>query len=246
MEGGQNMKRSRNTLLALACAATLGAAAAAAQQPQSQADPNQRQEQEQPRSQGDPQQRQEQQEQPRTAQQAQSATLAGCVYRAADQPTMFALRSMEAGASGASTRSDEGGQGEIVRGRAGEGTAGAVGTAGTNDEAQKAGMHGWYRLSSDAAENLEQYVGEAVRVTGTVVPGRDEKADVVIHRISPDKVSITALDLRPAPQFRIQTIVSVEGQECDPAQGESQRQQSPQQQQQQQQPAPQSPEQQRQ
>jgi hypothetical protein len=244
------MRRSRNTLLALACAATLGTAAVAAQQPQSQADPNQRQEQEQPRSQGDPQQQQQQQEQPRTAQQAQSATLAGCVYRASDQPTMFALRSMEADASGASTRSDEGGQGEIVRGRAGEGTAGAVGTTGAN-ETQKAGMHGWYRLSSDAAENLEQYVGEAVRVTGTVVPGRDEKgADVVVHRISPDKVSITALDLRPAPQFRIQTIVPVEGQECDPAQGESQRQQSPpqqqQQQQQQQQPAPQSPEQQRQ
>jgi hypothetical protein len=37
--------------------------------------------------------------------------------------------------------------------------------------------------------------------------------DVVNHRISPDKVSITALDLRPAPQFQIQTIMPIAGQE---------------------------------
>ncbi len=45
------------------------------------------------------------------------------------------------------------------------------------------------------------------------MPGKDEKgADVVFHHIEPGKVTVTALDLKPAPQLQIQSITAAQGQ----------------------------------
>jgi len=56
----------------------------------------------------------------------------------------------------------------------------------------------WYRLPEQGAQDVKQNAGKAVRVTGTLTPGKDEKgADIVIHRIEPSKTVVTAMDLKP-------------------------------------------------
>jgi hypothetical protein len=95
---------------------------------------------------------------------------------------------------------------------------GTTGTPGTSPGATASSAPGartdgaWYRLMGDA--KLKEHVGQRVRITGTVTPGKDEKgADIVIHRIQPDRVSVTSIDLKPAPQLSIQTISEIAG-EC--------------------------------
>jgi hypothetical protein len=188
------MKRS---LIAVGIAATVGAAAAA-QQPQQQ-----------PQSQ---QQQQSQQQKPSASKQGQSMTLTGCVYQTTDQPTNFALQRTDAisGPSAAGTSGSSGASSGTTPG-ATSGTSGTTGAAGSAAGARDQGA--WYRLSSSATQDLKQYVGRAVRISGTVIPGKDEKgADVVVHHIEPGKVTVTALDLKPAPQLQIQSITQAQGQ----------------------------------
>jgi hypothetical protein len=215
----------KRTLLALTWAAAAGIGVAAAQsQQQPQQKPGQ-----QPAQQGQEQQ-QERQQTPQAK--GQMVTFTGCVYQASDEPTMFALRSMseqsQAGASAAGqTGAGAAGRPETgATGTAGASSAGTAGTAGAGAGARAGaaaqGADGaWYRLSGSAAQDLKQYVGQGVRVSGTIMPGRDEKgADVVVHQIQPDKVTVTALDLKPAPQFQIQSITKTQ---ADCAQGGAQR-----------------------
>ena len=141
----------------------------------------------------------------------QSITMTGCVYQTSDQPTTFALRRM-ADAPG-SAQSGVGTAGAAGASAAGGATTGAAGTATAG--ASRSDEGAWYRLMGDA--KLKEHVGERVRVNGTVTPGKDEKgADVVIHRFQPDKLTVTTIDLAPAPQLRIQTITEMSG-ECPKA-----------------------------
>jgi hypothetical protein len=154
------------------------------------------------------------QQQPQPSAQSQPSsnaapvTFNGCVYRVADQPTMFALeRTADADTTGTQTSG-------ATRQPGAPAAGGAVGTSGTlpADARSDVAAGTWYRLSSTASDNLADHVGP-VRITGTVAPGRDEKgADVVVHRIDGNKVTVTAVDLKPAPQLTIQSITHVEGQ----------------------------------
>ena len=149
-------------------------------------------------------------------------TLTGCVYQASDQPTVFALQrtadDMTASASSADNPNTQ-------SGAAGTTGAGSTATAGSRQSSRAAQattgaaasreneVGGWYRLSADATQDLKQYVGDAVRINGSLVPGKDEQgADIVVHHIEPGKTTVTALDLKPAPQLRIQTITPAQGQ----------------------------------
>lgn len=131
-------------------------------------------------------------------------TLTGCVYQLSDDPTLFALRRMDGTSVSASASA----------GSADRSVAGAIGTTGV---AAGAEAGAWYRLGPDAQRDLSRYVGQRVEVNGRLTPGRDERgADVVVHRIEPDRVTVTALDLQPAPQLSISTIVPATG-TCDAA-----------------------------
>jgi hypothetical protein len=194
------MKRS---LVALGIAVTFGAAASAQQQTQPA----------QPQSQS-----QQQQQQQQKSMQGQSVTLTGCVYQPTDQPTNFALQrtdgmSGSSAASGGTNQTSNTGSSAASSG-ATSGTSGAAGTSGTSASGGAGREQGaWYRLSASATQDLKEYVGKAVRISGTVIPGKDEKgADVIVHHIEPGKVTVTALDLKPAPQLQIQSITSAQGQ----------------------------------
>lgn len=151
--------------------------------------------------------------------QSRSASMTGCVFQLSDDPSMYALNVINeptaTGTSGQSgttqNRSDTAG----TTGKTGAtGTAGATGgaAAGTTNASQQNLAGTWYRLSGSQSD-LKQYVGKAVRVSGNLVPGKDEKgADVVIHRIEPQKLTVTALDLRPAPHLSVQSITQAQGQ----------------------------------
>jgi hypothetical protein len=181
---------------------TFGGAAVAQQSQQ------QEQQQKQPQQQQQPEQNEQQK--PSGAPQAQSMTFTGCVYQATDQPTMFALQRAEGmtGTSGTSSSGSTAGSSGAGAGTAGSTSGSASSTAGTREQGA------WYRLSPSATQDLKQYVGQMVRISGSVTPGRDEKgADVVIHRIEPERVTVTAVDLKPAPQLQIQSITQAQG-EC--------------------------------
>ena len=189
----------KRTLSAVGIAGILGVAAAAQQQSQ------------QPQQ----QQQQSQQQKPSASAQGQQVTLTGCVYQATDQPTTFALQRMDnmSGSSASGTSGSTAGSSGATSGAA----SGASGTTGAAAGAREQGA--WYRLSPSGTEDVKQYVGRPVRISGTVTPGKDEKgADVVVHRIEPGKVTITTLDLKPAPQLQIQSIAAAQGQ-CSQASG---------------------------
>jgi hypothetical protein len=186
------------TILGTLCAGTASLALAAAQTPQSQ-----------PQTAQSPPAQQTQQSQT----QRRSVSLTGCVYQASDQPTLFALR----GTGDQTQKTAQGNQpqGQTGQGQSAEGQTGAAtGTTGTTGGTK--GTEGaWYRLTPEGTQDLKQYTGQAVRVSGTLVPGKDPKgADVVIHRIEPQKTVVTAIDLQPAPQLRIQSISSLTGATC--------------------------------
>jgi hypothetical protein len=149
------------------------------------------------------------QQQPMKQNEGKSATLTGCVYQASDQPAMFALRRTADGASSSSAEA-----GASQKQPSSQSTAGTSGTTGASSADQKADG-AWYRLSPKGAEDLKQYAGRAVRVTGTIVPGKDPKgADIIIHRIDPSKTVVTAIDLKPAPQLQIESIAPMSGEQC--------------------------------
>jgi hypothetical protein len=185
------------TILAALCASTASFAVAAehSQTPQSQPQKPQSQESQQ------------------SQMQKQTVSLTGCVFQASDQPTLFALQRTN------DTKAGQTAQAGTSQERTEKGQSGAAtGTAGTSG-AGMAGMKGaegaWYRLTLEGTRDLKQYKGQAVRVSGTLVPGKDSKgADVVIHRIEPEKTVVTAIDLQPAPQLRIQSISPLAGVEC--------------------------------
>jgi hypothetical protein len=135
------------------------------------------------------------------------------VYQASDRPTLFALR----GTADQTQRTVQGNQpqGQTGQGQTAEGQTGAAtGTAGIAGGTM--GTEGaWYRLMPEGTQDLKPYEGQAVRVSGTLIPAKDPKgADVVIHRIEPQKTVVTALDLQPAPQLRIQSITPLDGATC--------------------------------
>lgn len=236
----------KRTFLGITCAAALALipAAAGGQQssPGTQQQPRNPQTQGQGGSQGQGQTQQGQQGQA-GQQKGRTVTLTGCVYQASDQPAMYALRDM--GTAGGSERmgsaTGQPGTGQTTQGQTGQGQttqgqtaqgqartsgtqsgtgtagtqAGTTGTAATSGGAQAGG--GWYRLAPGAQQDLKEFRGKRVEISGTVTPGRDEKgADIVIHRIEPDRTTVTAIDLKPAPQLSINTIRAAGG-TCVPA-----------------------------
>jgi hypothetical protein len=58
-------------------------------------------------------------------------------------------------------------------------------------------------------------------VNGQLTPGRDPQGhEIVIHRISPEKTAVTAIDLQPAPQLSISLITPL-GETCRTAENDS-------------------------
>lgn len=155
-----------------------------------------------------------------------SITVSGCVYQLTDQPTTFALRGMDGqgtAQSGTSATTGTSGRPNPSGTTGTSGTAGTPGTSGTGTtgtpsgsgmagSGSEANMDGaWYRLMGDA--KLKEHTGQRVRISGSVTPGKDDKgADIVIHRIQPNKVTVTSIDLKPAPQLNIQSITQIAGQ----------------------------------
>ena len=122
-----------------------------------------------------------------------SITLTGCVYQTSDDPRLFAFQRISTGSYGSANLAISTFGGE-------PGTAGVTKT------------RGWYRLSKNAIQDLRQFTGRRVSLKGTVIPGRDvDGAEVVIHEILPDNVEVSAFDLRPAPELKIDTISAAQG-----------------------------------
>ena len=139
---------------------------------------------------------------------AATEALTGCVYRTSDQPATFALMRMEGSAAA---------QAAPATGDAGRANPAPAGTSGAS--AGSAGA--WYRLSPADQSDLSRYVGQRVRIMGTVTPGRDASgADVLIHRIEPRRTTITAIDIQPAPQLAIGSITPMSGACESPAVGQ--------------------------
>lgn len=136
------------------------------------------------------------------AAQGKQVTLTGCLRQTSDDPRVFALVSSDKMAT--STGS----------------TAKPTGTTqkptGTTGSAMTAPL---YRLE-DKGQNLKQHVGQRVEVTGTVTPAKDEKeADIVMSRrenIGVDTVTVTTIDLKPAPRLDVTSARKVSG-ECPSA-----------------------------
>jgi hypothetical protein len=170
----------------------------------------------------------QQQNQP-SATTSHAVTFSGCVYEAADEPNVFAFQ-REPGVNGASspavsttgsaaagTATTTAGGGATATGTSGttstttSGAASQTGTSGTPGTANSKAA-GWYRLSSSAVQDLKQYAGRAVRISGTVVSPRDENgADLVIHDIGPNTITVTTVDLTPAPELKIQSVTPEQG-----------------------------------
>jgi hypothetical protein len=130
---------------------------------------------------------------PSNAASSHSIALTGCVYQASDDPRLFAFQRISTGSYGsASSAIGTFGGGPV--------TAGVTKTSG------------WYRLSTNAAQDLRQFTGRRVTLKGTVIPGRDvDGGEVVIHEVLPDEVDVRAFDLRPAPELKIDTITAAQG-----------------------------------
>src|SRR4051812_46991536 len=114
-------------------------------------------------------------------------TLTGCVRQTSDQPSTFALQETTKSAdttSGTDEKksSNSGGASANATGTSGTSSTGASGTTGTSNSASASGSsHGtaWYRLASQGADKLNQYINKPVRIVGSVTPGKDEKgADI--------------------------------------------------------------------
>lgn len=162
-------------------------------------------------------------------QQNQNVTFTGCVYQVSDQPNVFALQRISdqmttgtsgqsgaaasSGASGTTTAGSPGSSSgtSAASGRTSSGTStGTAGTSGSTSAMNQKDLGGWYRLSG--TQDLKQYAGRAVRITGSVTPGKDEKgADIIIHRIEPQRVTVTSVDLKPAPQLMVQSVTQAQG-----------------------------------
>lgn len=131
--------------------------------------------------------------------------LTGCVYQASDQPEVFALERTPR-ASGTAT----GTSGTSAQSTTNNGSSSSSGTSSSaNTTARRSG---WFRLTSSAAQQLSQYVGKAVRVNGTVrTPQEETGGEVIVHDVRPNQVTVTAIDLRPAPELKIQSITPAQG-----------------------------------
>lgn len=139
----------------------------------------------------------------RAAAQQQQQVLTGCVYRTSDQPTVLALMRMD-------NSGDAAAQPAAPTGDAGRAAPAPAGTSGAT--AGPGAGSAWYRLSSADQSDVTRYVGQRVRITGTVTPGRDAAgADVVIHRLEPNRTTITAVDIQPAPELAIRSITPMSG-----------------------------------
>lgn len=112
-------------------------------------------------------------------------TLTGCLRQTSDDPKMLAL-----------VPSSDAGQ-----------------PASTNGTMARSPL---YRLE-DKGQNLKGHVGQRVEVTGNVTPAKDEKgADIVMSRtenIGIDTVTVTTIDLKPAPRLDVTSVKKVPG-EC--------------------------------
>jgi len=153
----------------------------------------------------------------------QSVTLTGCVTEASDQANLFALKRMDqnsGGNSAGATSTTGNSTSDTARRQNQSGGAASTSAAGTSGtRAPNANTEGAiYRLAAPTTQNLKQFVGRRVEIMGHVMPGRDEKgADVVIHRIEPDKTVVTAIDLKPAPQLMVSSIRELQGTCTTPA-----------------------------
>ncbi|HUK34789.1 MAG TPA: hypothetical protein VLV86_12790, partial [Vicinamibacterales bacterium] len=138
--------------------------------------------------------------------QQHSVTLSGCVYQTSDQPDVFALERTPQASAGTVT-------GTSGVGSASTSTSNSSSSSSGASSADAGGRRsGWYRLSSTGTQQLSQYVGKAVRVDGTVrTPQEQNGGEVVVHEIRPNQVTITTIDLKPAPELRIQSITPTQG-----------------------------------
>lgn len=119
---------------------------------------------------------------------SRSITLTGCVRQTSDDPKVFALV-------------------PAVDAAKPTGTTGAKATAPL------------YRLE-DKGHTLKGHIGQRVEVTGTATPAKDEKgADIVMSRrenIGLDTITVTTIDLKPAPRLDVSRVRKVAG-ECPTA-----------------------------
>lgn len=115
-------------------------------------------------------------------------TLTGCVRATSDDPKVLAL---VPGVDAAKPT----------------GTTGTVATAPL------------YRLE-DKGQKLKAHIGQRVEVKGTATPAKDEKgADIVMSRrenIGIDTVTVTTIDLKPAPRLDVTSVRKLAG-ECPTA-----------------------------
>jgi hypothetical protein len=103
--------------------------------------------------------------------------------------------------------------GDVAAGSTGSGSTQAAGTTGGASAGAAQSTEGaLYRLAPPTGQDLKQFTGRRVEIVGQLMPGRDEKgADVVIHRIEPDKTVVTAIDLKPAPELRVSSMRELPG-----------------------------------
>ncbi len=67
-------------------------------------------------------------------------------------------------------------------------------------------------MTSTGAQRLSGYVGKAVRVNGNIQTMQQQNGgEVIVHEIQPNQVTVTSIDLRPAPELKIQSIVPTQG-----------------------------------
>ena len=143
-----------------------------------------------------------------TTTQSQTVTLTGCVYQASDSPDAYALERVP----GASSSTTSGTSSSTSPTSSSSATTSNSGAASTSSSATGRRRTGWFRLSSAGAQKLSEFVGQEVQVMGTVrTPQEQSGGEVVVHEVRPNQVTVTTIDLRPAPELRIQSIRSIQG-----------------------------------
>lgn len=144
------------------------------------------QSQAQPEKQSEPQKKSQQAQQKSST--AKQVTLSGCLRQASDSEKTFAL--VDPKPAGTTQKADQ-----------------PTGTAGT------AGKWPVYRIEDPGTPALEPHVGKRVEISGTMTPAKDEKgADIVTWRgetIGVDTMTITAIDLKPAPRLDVKSVRAV-------------------------------------
>lgn len=155
--------------------------------------------------------------QPSTQATAQPLTINGCVYRASDDTTVFALeRTTDADSTGTQPSGvDPAGQAN-VRGAVGTGGTTTASPGGAAIVATGEEPMPWYRLSKTGNPDLANFVGRSVRITGTIPaasPTGTSGTSAAAAKSAPiSNTRFTTAELGAAPQLVVTDITAVEGQ----------------------------------